>query len=29
MNAFVFEGYLHDLKETISNMWRITPEAIT
>ena len=25
MNATVFEGYLHDLQEAISNMWRITP----
>jgi len=26
MNAFVFEGYLHDLQEAISNMWRLTPQ---
>jgi hypothetical protein len=28
MNATIFEGYLHDLQETITNIWRITPQAI-
>jgi len=29
MNATVLEGYLHDLQEAISNMWRIKPQVIT
>jgi hypothetical protein len=29
MNGFIFEGYLCDLQEDISNMWRITPHAVT
>jgi hypothetical protein len=29
MNAFVFEGYLRNLQEVISNMWRITPKVFT
>jgi hypothetical protein len=28
MNVVVFEGYLHDLQEAISNMWRITPHLV-
>jgi hypothetical protein len=24
MNTTIFEGYLHDLQETIANLWRIT-----
>jgi hypothetical protein len=27
-NGSIFEGYLCDLQESISNMWRITPEAV-
>jgi hypothetical protein len=27
-NATVFEGYLRDLQEAISNMWRTTPEVV-
>ena len=29
MNATIFEGYIRDLKEAISNMWRITPQVVT
>jgi hypothetical protein len=29
MNIAVFEGYLRDLQEAISKLWRITPQAIT
>jgi len=29
MNGSIFEGYLHDLHEAISNMWRITPKVVT
>jgi hypothetical protein len=25
MNETIFEGYLHDLQETIANIWSITP----
>jgi len=25
MNATIFEGYLRNLQEAISNLWRITP----
>jgi hypothetical protein len=28
MNATIFEGYLHDLQDTIANTWRITPEVV-
>jgi hypothetical protein len=28
MNTVVFEGYLRDLQEAISNMWRITPQVV-
>jgi hypothetical protein len=28
MNATIFEGYLHDLQETIANLWRITPQVV-
>jgi hypothetical protein len=28
MNAAVFKGYLCDLQEAISNLWRITPQAV-
>jgi hypothetical protein len=28
-NRSIFEGYLHDLQEYISNTWRITPEVFT
>jgi hypothetical protein len=28
VNGAIFEGYLHDLQEAISKMWRITPEAV-
>jgi hypothetical protein len=27
-NRAIFEGYLRDLQEAISKMWRITPEVI-
>jgi hypothetical protein len=27
-NAAIFEGYLHDLKDTIANTWRITLEVV-
>jgi hypothetical protein len=29
MNVVVFEGYLHNMQEAISNMWRITPQDVT
>jgi hypothetical protein len=29
MNGSIFEGYLHDLQEAISSMWRITPQDVT
>jgi hypothetical protein len=29
MNGSIFEGYLCDLKEAISNIWSITPEVVT
>jgi hypothetical protein len=28
VNGAIFEGYLRDLQESISKMWRITPEAV-
>jgi hypothetical protein len=28
VNGSIFEGYLRDLQEEISKMWRITPEAV-
>jgi hypothetical protein len=28
MNGSIFEGYLRDLQEAISNMWRITPQVV-
>jgi hypothetical protein len=28
VNGAIFEGYLHDLQEAISKMWRITPEVV-
>jgi hypothetical protein len=28
MNGSIFEGYLRDLQESISNIWRIKPQAI-
>jgi hypothetical protein len=28
VNMYIFEGYLRDLQESISKMWRITPKAI-
>jgi hypothetical protein len=28
-NGSIFEGYLYDLQESISKMWRITPKAVT
>jgi hypothetical protein len=28
MNASIFEGYLHDLQEAITNLWRITPQVV-
>jgi hypothetical protein len=28
MNGSIFEGYLRNLQESISNMWRITPQAV-
>jgi hypothetical protein len=28
MNGSIFEGYLRDLQEAISKMWRITPEVV-
>jgi hypothetical protein len=28
MNGSKFEGYLHDLQEAISNMWRITAQTV-
>jgi hypothetical protein len=28
MNTTIFEGYLHDLQETIANLWRITPQVV-
>ena len=28
MNTTIFEGYLHDLHDTIANLWRITPQAV-
>jgi hypothetical protein len=28
MNRSIFEGYLRDLQESISKMWRITPEVV-
>ena len=29
MNGSICEGYLRDLQEAISNMWRITPQDVT
>jgi hypothetical protein len=29
VNGYIFEGYLRDLQEAISKMWRITPKFIT
>jgi hypothetical protein len=29
VNATIFEGYHNDLQESITNTWRVTPEAIT
>jgi hypothetical protein len=28
MNTVLFEGYLHDLHEAISNLWIITPQVV-
>jgi hypothetical protein len=28
-NATIFEGYLSDIQENITNTWRVTPEEIT
>jgi hypothetical protein len=28
MNASIFEGSIHDLQETITNLWRITPQDV-
>jgi hypothetical protein len=28
MNTSIFKGYLHDLQETIANLWRITLQAV-
>jgi hypothetical protein len=28
VNGSIFEGYLRDLQEAISKMWRITPEVV-
>jgi hypothetical protein len=28
MNGSIFKGYLHDLQEAISNIWRITPQVV-
>jgi hypothetical protein len=28
MNASIFEGYIHDLQDTIANLWRITSQIV-